>query len=68
MLKLIMQFYEKMRENHSAGVPLEKMISLPILAEIASLKWSFKTDFEGLYDRCSNFILNEMEPSKFGIA
>ncbi|MFX1538241.1 MAG: V-type ATP synthase subunit A, partial [Promethearchaeota archaeon] len=68
MLKTIMQFYEKMRENHSAGVPLEKMISLSILAEIASLKWSFDTEFEESYNRCWDFIQNEMEPSNFGIA
>ncbi|MFX1514918.1 MAG: V-type ATP synthase subunit A [Promethearchaeota archaeon] len=68
MLKIIMQFYKKMRENHYTGVSLEKMTSLPILAEIASLKWSFDTEFENLYDKCRNFIQNEMEPSNFGIA
>ena len=68
MLQIIMQFYEKMRENHGVGVPLEKMTSLSILAEIANLKWSFDTEFENLYDKCWDFIQNEMEPSNFGIA
>lgn len=68
MLKLIMQFYEKMRENHNIGVPLEKMTSLSILAEIASLKWSFDAEFKNLYDKCWDFIQDEMEPSNFGIA
>ncbi|UCG00486.1 MAG: V-type ATP synthase subunit A [Candidatus Heimdallarchaeota archaeon] len=68
MLKIIMKFYEKMREKHSAGVPLEKMTSLPVLAEIASLKWSFDAEFDALYEKCWDFIQNKMEPSDFGIA
>lgn len=68
MLKIILKFYEKIRENHNAGVPLEKMTSLPVLAEIASLKWSFDAEFNELHDKCWDFIQNQMEPSNFGIA
>ncbi|MFX1286753.1 MAG: V-type ATP synthase subunit A [Promethearchaeota archaeon] len=68
MLYIIMQFYHKMRENHNAGVPLEKMTSLSVLSDIASLKWAFDEEFNGLYERCLSFIQNEMKPSNFGIA
>lgn len=68
MLHIIMQYYHKMRENHNAGVPLEKMTSLPVLADIASLKWVFDEEFNGLYKKCLNFVQSEMKPSDFGIA
>jgi V/A-type H+-transporting ATPase subunit A len=68
MLHIIMQFYSKMQENHNAGVPLEKMISLSVLGDIASLKWSFDAEFKDLYEKNLDFVQNKMEPSDFGIA
>ncbi len=68
MLHIIMQFCNKMQENHGAGVPLEKMTSLPVLSDIADLKWSFDAEFNSLYDKCFDFVQNKMEPNYFGIA
>ena len=68
MLHIIIQFYNKMRENHNAGVSLEKMTSLPVLSDIARLKWSFEKEFDALYEKTMDFVQNKMEPSNFGIA
>ncbi|MFX0013537.1 MAG: V-type ATP synthase subunit A [Promethearchaeota archaeon] len=68
ILKIIMLFYQKMRENHNAGVPLEKMISLSILADIAGLKWAFDDEFNNQYEKCIDFVQDQMEPNVLGIA
>lgn len=67
MLQLIMKYYHKMRENYSAGVSFDRMTTLPVIAEIARLKWSFSSEFNELYNKCLDFIQNKMEPNDFGI-
>jgi hypothetical protein len=39
MLKIIMDFYEKMRELYNQGVKLPEMMNLPIIDKIARLKY-----------------------------
>ncbi|MHA1993532.1 MAG: V-type ATP synthase subunit A [Candidatus Hodarchaeales archaeon] len=66
ILKLIMQFYYKIRDNYNAGVPLEKMISLSVLNDIAKLKWAFDEEFNTIRDTCKNYIQEKMEPDILG--
>ncbi len=66
ILKLIMQFYYKIRDNYNDGVPFEKMTSLPVLNDIAKLKWAFDDEFKKTYETCNNYIQNKMEPDILG--
>ena len=66
ILKLIMQFYHKIRDNYNAGVPFEKMTSLSVLNDIAKLKWAFDNEFNTTRDTCKNFIQEKMEPDILG--
>ncbi len=66
ILKLIMQFYYKIRDNYNAGVPLEKMTSLSVLNDIAKLKWAFDEEFNTIRDTCKNYIQEKMEPDILG--
>ncbi len=62
ILKLILQFYHKIRENYDAGVPLEKMSSLGVLSDIAKLKWAFDDEFKSIHNSCNDYIQNKMTP------
>ncbi len=66
ILKLIMQFYYKIRDNYNAGVPFEKMTTLSVLNDIAKLKWAFDKEFNDIYKSCNAFIQNKMEPDVLG--
>ncbi|MHA2223845.1 MAG: V-type ATP synthase subunit A [Candidatus Hodarchaeales archaeon] len=68
ILQLIMEYFKKMQENHNKGISFETLTSLPVLADIARLKWSFDAEFNELYENCSDFIRNKMEPSNLGKA
>ena len=46
MLKVIINFYEKMRELYSQGVKLTEMMNLPIIDKIARMKYIPKNDVE----------------------
>jgi V/A-type H+-transporting ATPase subunit A len=67
ILRLILQFYHKIRENYDNGVPLEKMSSLSVLSDIAKLKWAFDDEFNGIHDSCTNYIQNDMTPETLGL-
>ncbi len=66
ILKLIMQFYYKIRDNYNSGVPFDKMTSLSILNDIAKLKWEFDEEFNKSCKSCYDFIQNKMEPDILG--
>ncbi|PWI49458.1 V-type ATP synthase subunit A [Candidatus Heimdallarchaeota archaeon B3_Heim] len=66
ILKLIIQFYYKIRDNYDVGVPFEKMTSLPVLNDIAKLKWAFDDEFKKTHETCNNYIQNKMEPDILG--
>jgi V/A-type H+-transporting ATPase subunit A len=67
ILKLILRFYHKVRDNYNNGVPLEKMTALTVLGDIAKLKWSFDDEFNNLVGSCNNFIDSKMDPINLGL-
>ena len=67
ILKVILKFYHKIRDNYNQGIPLEKMTSLSVLGDIAKLKWAFDDEFKELLNSCNKFIENEMNPSNLGL-
>jgi V/A-type H+-transporting ATPase subunit A len=67
ILRVILQFYHRMRENHEAGVPLENMSSLGVLSDIAKLKWAFDDEFKTIHTSCSDYIKSKMTPESLGL-
>jgi V/A-type H+-transporting ATPase subunit A len=48
MLHAIMRFHERMKGWHDKGVGIEEMVKLPVIDEIARLKWRID-DFDNYY-------------------
>ncbi len=64
MLKAILQFYHKMRELNSHGVPLAKMAEHPIVEELSRMKFRTPEEFEERYKLIQD-MLNKMTPDSF---
>ncbi|MFQ5976514.1 MAG: V-type ATP synthase subunit A [Candidatus Heimdallarchaeota archaeon] len=50
MLNAIMRFYDRMVEWHGKGISIEEMVNLPLIDEIARLKWRID-DFDNYYQQ-----------------
>jgi len=55
MLKAILRFFDRMKEWHDKGVALEEIFKLPVVDEIARLKWRI-SDFDEKYQ----FVIGEI--------
>lgn len=50
MLNAIIRFYDRMVEWHEKGISIEEMVKLPLIDEIARLKWRID-DFDNYYQQ-----------------
>lgn len=50
MLRAIMRFHEQMKVWHDKGIGIEEMVKLPVIDEIARLKWRID-DFDSYYQQ-----------------